>query len=289
MDKRKGFTLIELLVVIAIIALLMAMLMPALNKANKQAKAVVCQAHLRQWAIIFQMYLDDNAGKFSGGEPDPRYPDEEIVEHIWVLFLQPYFETFDVMLCPVTTQDWCDGEGVRGGPLIAWDFRCREEIDLPDEWYEYYDESYGSYGKNSWCSQWEHGACDTGGQSCNWLNIQSVKGGHRVPILLDEQWLGGFPTPEDYPPEYDGQTFWSGAPGGEMDRYVINRHQGAVNALFLDWSVKRIGLKELWTLKWHREFDINGPWTIAGFGGSETACTAAWDEAAPWMKGFPEY
>jgi len=278
MDKRKGFTLIELLVVIAIIALLMAMLMPALNKANKQAKAVVCQAHLRQWSVIFQMYLDDNDGKFSGGEETV----DGFVEHIWVLYLQPYFETFDIMLCPVTTQNWCDGGGVRGGPLIAWDFRCRDDIGLPDEWYSYYGDSYGSYGKNSWCSQWMQD-----GAGVNWLTFDSVKGGNRVPLLLDEQWLGGFPRPGDYPPEYDGQTFWSGGRGGEMDRYCLNRHQGYVNALFLDWSVRKVGLKELWTLKWSRTFDINGPWTLAG-----GATSAVWDDPANgayWMRNFAEY
>ena len=280
MDKRKGFTLIELLVVIAIIALLMAILMPALNRANKQAKAVVCQAQLRQWSVIFQMYLDDNAGRFSGGEETVS----GFVEHIWVLYLRPYFETYDILLCPVTTQDWCDGDGVRGGPLVAWDFRCRDQIGLPDEWYPYYGDSYGSYGKNSWCSQWEHGACETGGQSCNWLNIQSVRDGNRIPLFLDAIFLGGFPTPEDYPPEYDGQTFWSGGGPGEMDRYVINRHQGYINGLFLDWSVRKIGLKELWTLKWHRVFDINGPWTLAG-----GATPAVWDARSYWMRNFPEY
>jgi prepilin-type processing-associated H-X9-DG protein len=74
-----------------------------------------------------------------------------------------------------------------------------------------------------------------------------------------------------------------------MDRYVINRHSGAINGLFLDWSVRKIGLKELWTLKWHRTFDINGPWTLAAFGGNEAACAAAWDARSPWMKNFPEF
>jgi len=69
----------------------------------------------------------------------------------------------------------------------------------------------------------------------------------------------------------------------------MNRHNGYVNSLFLDWSARKIGLKELWTLKWHRTFDIDGPWTIAGFGGNEAACAACWDNAAPWMRDFPEY
>ena len=63
MRRRQGFTLIELLVVIAIIALLMAILIPALNQAREQAKAVICQSNLHQWGAIFLMYTDDNDGR----------------------------------------------------------------------------------------------------------------------------------------------------------------------------------------------------------------------------------
>jgi len=64
MNKRSGFTLIELLVVIAIIALLMAILMPALNRVKKQAKAVACQSNLKQWGLVWAMYTEENRGKF---------------------------------------------------------------------------------------------------------------------------------------------------------------------------------------------------------------------------------
>jgi len=55
MNKHRGFTLIELLVVIAIIALLMAILMPALRRVKEQAKTVVCRSHLQQWSLCLAM------------------------------------------------------------------------------------------------------------------------------------------------------------------------------------------------------------------------------------------
>jgi prepilin-type processing-associated H-X9-DG protein len=72
-----------------------------------------------------------------------------------------------------------------------------------------------------------------------------------------------------------------GTSPGDWDVLCINRHHGGVNYLFLDWSVRKVGLKELWTLKWYKDFDTRGPWTKAG--GVQP------EDWPPWMRRFKDY
>jgi len=64
MMGKRGFTLIELLVVISIIAILMAILMPGLQRVRTQAQLTVCRNNLRNYGLTGRMYSDDNDGEF---------------------------------------------------------------------------------------------------------------------------------------------------------------------------------------------------------------------------------
>jgi len=108
------------------------------------------------------------------------------------------------------------------------------------------------------------------------LDVFSLKGRARIPTLLDAASLCGTPRAREAPPRRD-----SGGAGMGMGTFCINRHNGYVNGLFLDWSVRKVGLKELWTLQWCRDFDTHGRWTTAGGVQPED-----WPE---WMRRFKDY
>ena len=91
--NRIGFTLIELLVVIAIIAILMAILMPALKRVKEQGKRIVCENSLKGLQLVWLMYADDNDGKIVNGAGGFHYnasgntvgaSSPDIVERAWV-------------------------------------------------------------------------------------------------------------------------------------------------------------------------------------------------------------
>ncbi|MHC4702453.1 MAG: prepilin-type N-terminal cleavage/methylation domain-containing protein, partial [Planctomycetota bacterium] len=228
--SRTGFTLIELLVVIAIIALLLAILMPALQRVKKQARTVSCQAHLRQWGTIFSIYMQDNDGYFAYGDSSGR----------WRNVLQERHKDRNLTaLCPEAAN-----VRIHGGTYGAW---TQESLD--SDYVSQIDE--GSYGVNRWAYNRTPDRDDT-----NYWKGNNHRGLNNIPLFLDCSWYGAGPLDIDFPPEYEGQTasttgHWR---GDNMRRVCLNRHNSATNIVFLDITVRRVGLKELWTLKWHTNY-----------------------------------
>ena len=98
------------------------------------------------------------------------------------------------------------------------------------------------------------------------------------PLLLVCARDGVGPGKRDIPPAFYGQLL---LPPWNMSCVCIDRHQGGVNGLFCGMTVRKVGLKELWTLQWYSTFNVAGPWTKAGGVQPEN-----WPQ---WMRGFKEY
>ena len=241
MRTQKGFTLIELLVVIAIIALLMAILMPALQRVKKQAKTVVCQSNLKQWGTLFAMYTNDNDGYFperrSGGSAYGRWMDS---------MREYYITTEDIRCCPVAKK-LANPDGINGFIYVPIG-----------------DNVYGKAAGRFW-------------------RTINVRGGNNIPMLLDCYFWCGWPDDDDTPPEYDGHQLRPDA--NAMNRFCINRHDGHINAIFMDYHIQKVGLKQLWTLRWSRDFNPVNPWTTAG-----GVTSTDWKNyGTGWMAKFKDY
>jgi len=274
---KRGFTLIELLVVIAIIALLMAILVPTLRRARNQGLAVVCQSRQKQWGLLMDLFVNDHGGRFM----DPAYNESRWDDYAGVLGLVELCENQevpeDLLYCPMATK-FPPGSAERtpyGGTFSAYK-------DL-------YGQSYsdvhprgapGSYGTSAHLG-WRWHATFVPDDKI--LRTIEVRGGNRIPVLLDSGlgWLHYGRVSEWTPPECDAIPTIEARGLPVTYPACINRHDGGVNTLFLDWSVRKVGLKELWTLQWYKGFDTGNKWTKAG--GAEP------DDWPQWMRGFKDY
>jgi prepilin-type N-terminal cleavage/methylation domain-containing protein/prepilin-type processing-associated H-X9-DG protein len=162
---RRGFTLIELLVVIAIIAILMAILMPALNRVREQGKRVTCLNNCKQLMVAWTVYADDNDDKIVNGDsgeygwvsggtgsgmyaPGQAFNASHYNEVPWVLkdyeatrtklekenaiqngALYPYTKTMKLYKCPTVERNVADSYRAASPPVrtysIADSMNCR--------------------------------------------------------------------------------------------------------------------------------------------------------------------
>ena len=226
MYKRKAFTLIELLVVIAIIALMMGVLMPALQRVRKQAKGVVCRSNLKQIGLAAGLYAEDydlfiprSAGWSSITQMRP-----------WFQCFMPYlaqeavgddYRTVKMFRCP----SYPDKEQTLGYVVNGWP----DQEDSPN-WH------------NTKLTESEHPATTiylADNEDGSWRTI--IRSATDRDLTRNDVWT------ETHLPHSDSRDIGTGR------RVARARHRQGCNVLLLDWHVEWMAAETMTVSMWRFE------------------------------------
>jgi prepilin-type processing-associated H-X9-DG protein len=275
MKSRTSFTKKDVTVVAACVLFLLATVGSVGVSGRRRAKEAVCLSNLCQWGTVFLAFAADNDGYFMEGwtnEPVTGPPHTRY----WMEALRPYYGNDHNLRCcaeaVVPGTELGQGQYGGAGTFTAWGVFSGECGEPSSGWGWVVACDYGSYGNNAWTCNPPPGENVWWGQQDFHWRTANVAGADEIPLFGGHQFLDCWPNHTDEPPQYEGQPWFEGS---QMSRVCVNRHSGFVNWVFLDGSARKVGLKQLWRLKWHRTFDVdNGPEP------------GEWPE---WMREFQDY
>jgi len=250
-SRHDGFTLVELLVVIGIIAVLVAILLPALGKARAQANIVSCASNLRQLSTCMLMYEQDYKGHWMA---------EWTTGPLWTFQLLPYYAklprrgtgtnnndvrmTQKVLVCPNATDKPTDDND--NSPSIS-----------PKQYFFTNHSSFGkvecAYGMNRWLYDNTAKRANPPGSTdkkywyyqypqLTYFTLSKSSRGD-IPLLFDCRW-------REARPNNNTEGYFPIDQGSDMSNVAINRHGKFINVALLDGSVRTLPIEQLWNLKW---------------------------------------